>query len=132
MTRNDHRISTAAVSAAVSTAVRFDTDHRSQTLAETSFRRSLPEMPPTPASPVLAIGAILSLLLIASVPAGAGLKPLLQLSLPVEAETRAGAGAEAHSFLSICVLIEAAQVSPTCAAQPIASPDLSVSGSMTE
>ena len=106
--------------------------HRSQTLAETSFRRASPLLQPKPVSPVLAIGAILSLLLLASVPAGAGMKPLLQLSLPVEAETRAGAGAEAHSFLSICVLTEAAQVSPTCAAEPLASPDLTVSGSLTE
>lgn len=104
----------------------------SPTLAETSFRRSLPEMPPSPATPALAIGAVLSLLLIASVPAGAGMKPLLHLSLPVEAETRAGAGAEAHSILSVCVLTEAAQVSPTCAAQPTQPPDLSVSGSLTE
>ena len=124
MTRNDRRVS--------NNAPKIREDHQSHTLAETSFRRSLPDMPPTPASPALAIGAVLSLLLLASVPAGAGMKPLLQLSLPVEAETRAGAGAEAHSFLSICVLTEAAQVTPTCAADSTSPEDLSVSGSLTE
>ena len=117
----------------IATTTNFGEKHLSHTLAETSFRRRLPEMPPSPASPALAIGAVLGLLLIASVPAGAGMKPLLQLSLPVEAETRAGAGAEAHSILSVCVLTaEAAQVTPTCAAEPTTSQDLSVSGSLTE
>lgn len=114
MTQNDH-----------STYPDLQQDHLSHTLAETSFRRGMPDMPPSPASPVLAIGAVLSLLLIASVPAGAGMKPLLQLSLPVEAETRVGAGAEAHSILSVCVLTtEAAQVIPTCAAASPSAPDL--------
>jgi hypothetical protein len=119
MTRNDNRISPP---------IPRD-DHMSPTLAETSFRRSRTEMPPPPASVVLAIGAVLSLLLVASVPAGAGMKPILHLSLPVEAETRAGAGAEAHSILSVCVLTtEAAQVAPTCAAQPASAPGLDVPG----
>ena len=116
MTRNDHP------------------EFQSATLAESSLCRSgsPPPPPPPPASPLLAIGAVLSLLVIASVPAGAGMKPLLHLSLPVEAETRAGAGAEAHSILFLCVLASAAaQVSPTCAAQARAA-DLSVSGSLGE
>ena len=107
-------------------------DQRSHTLAETSFRRGRAELTPTPASPLMAIGAVLSLLVLASVPAGAGMKPVLHLSLPVEAETRAGAGAEAHSILSVCVLTEAAQVTPTCAAQPLSDQNLAVSGSLTE
>jgi hypothetical protein len=113
MTRNDNRTS----------APNSRQDHVSPTLAETSFRHRGAEMPPPPASAVLALGAVLSLILLASVPAGAGMKPVLHLSLPVEAETRAGAGAEAHSILSVCVLsAEAAQVTPTCAAQPISAP----------
>ena len=114
MTRNDHP------------------EFQSATLAESSLCRSGTPLPPPPASPLLAIGAVLSLLVIASVPAGAGMKPMLHLSLPAEAETRAGAGAEAHSILFPCVLeAEAAQVSPTCAAQALAA-DLSVSGSLGE
>lgn len=119
MTQNDPRIAEPLPTAGE--------DQMSHILAETSFRRALPAMPPTPASPILALGAVLSLILLASVPAGAGMKPLLSLTLPAEAETRVGAGAEAHSILSVCVLPpEAAQVTPSCAARSASAPDLGV------